>query len=67
MSFPLSILGLFVINTTLNSGLLCEILSLVINEVDGTLKLVAELIVPYGDQCKYVKYTQILVILGIKF
>jgi len=47
-------------------GLLCEILVVVFGLVDGLLILVANLIVPYGDHCKFVEYTQILVILGIK-
>jgi len=45
--------------------LLCEILVVVFALVDGLLILVVELIKPYGEHCKYVKYEKILVILGI--
>ena len=48
------------------SGLLCEILGVVFSLVDGLLVLDVEPIVPYGDHCKFVKYTDILVLLGIK-
>ena len=48
------------------SVLLCEILTVVFFLVEGLLILVVKLIEPYGDRCHFVKYTQILVILGIK-
>jgi len=46
--------------------LLCEILTLVCKLVGGLLVEIVILIEPYGDHCKYVKYTDILVFLGIK-
>ena len=48
------------------SGLLYEILTTLFFLVDGLLILVVEIITPYGDQCKYVGYTDILILLGIK-
>jgi len=45
--------------------LLCEILEAVFFLVEGLLVEVAVLIVPYGDHCKYVKYTDLLVLLKI--
>ena len=51
----------------LYSGLLCEILSLVIYLVDDILELIVVIInvAPYGDHCKYIKYEQIFAILKI--
>ena len=49
------------VNKILYSGLLCEILAVVFFLVDGLLILVVEIIMPYGDHCKYVKYTDIII------
>jgi hypothetical protein len=61
-----STLVFLVINTTSISGLLFDILGVVLFLVEGLLVLVVELIVPYGDHCKFIKFTNILVILRIK-
>ena len=63
----INLFWLFDVNTTLYSVFLCEILTAVFFLVEGLLVLVVEIIKPYGDHCHFVKYTQILVILGIKF
>ena len=48
------------------SGLLHEILQVVFGLVDGLLILVVEIIKPYGPHCKYVRYTDILILLKIE-
>ena len=47
------------------SELLCEILKLVFFLVADLLILVVELLHPYGEHCKYIKYTGLLAILGL--
>jgi hypothetical protein len=47
------------------SGLFYEILGVVFGLVEGLLFLFVGLIEPYGAHCKYVRYADILVLLGI--
>jgi len=47
-------------------GLLYEILGVVFSLVEGLLVLVVGLIEPYGAHCEYIRYTDILVLLGIE-
>ena len=51
------------VNKNLYSGLrvLCKILAVVFFLVDGLVILVVKTIKPYGDHCKYVKYTDIII------
>ena len=68
VSLSLSVVELFgfFFDKTSNSDLLCEILPLIIFLVDGILKPIVAIVLPYGRAFEYVEYGKILTILGIK-